>query len=123
VFSAFTPRVLVRLQERGTGELVQVVARTPYVMENPEKGWSSFGHRVTWEHLGRLVGWRLDGQHEDTHGAGFWLAKENPDSDDGRADCPHGYPGRAECDRGCEAAVSLIYPDTPHVSAWDTDTA
>jgi len=67
---AFTDRVLVRIDRNGT----------PWLMDHPEKGWSSLGLRWTWGRLAVLTGWYPAEKYSDEHGDGFWLdrADDNP---------------------------------------------
>lgn len=76
---ADTPRVLVRLKESSVdGGWLGRPAPTPYVVDDPDAGWSSPRYRWTWERLARLRGWKVDRRHVDEHSEGFWLVKEDP---------------------------------------------
>lgn len=62
---AFTDRLLVRIHPNGE----------PYLMDHPEKGWSSLAWRWTWQELARLDGWTVGRAHRDEHSGGFWLER------------------------------------------------
>ncbi|MBF6333486.1 hypothetical protein [Nocardia transvalensis] len=70
-------RVLVRLERRIHGEgLWAFGTETPYVVENPARGWDSPKQRWEWDALARLTGWRIGRAYYDEHSAGFWLIRE-----------------------------------------------
>ena len=63
---AFTDKVLVRIHERDG---------KPWLMNNPDHGWASFGYPWTWEELARLGGWEVGRSYCDADGDGFWLVR------------------------------------------------
>jgi hypothetical protein len=63
---AFTPTVLVRIWEPD-GQ--------PWLMNHPEKGWSSFGYRWSWSDLARLAGWTIGPLEHDGTSRCFWLTR------------------------------------------------
>lgn len=107
---AFSPRMLVRVEERVTpvGALGTHVTHTPHIMNRAEDGWGSRSEPTTWERLARLVGWTVDRRHSDEHSDGFWLAKVNPEALDGRpSPCPHEYLNPDFCNQGCKVREYL----------------
>lgn len=53
---------------------------TPYVMEDPDRGWDSPHQQWEWEELARLKDWRVGRAFHDQCSRGVWLERMPPGS-------------------------------------------
>lgn len=73
--AAFTDEVLVRVDRQGH----------PWLMNRPEDGWGSRGHRWTWTDLAALDGWSIGRRANDEFSEAFWLVRMDGTSTEDRS--------------------------------------